>query len=109
MDPAEVWLTIVALAAATFATRLSFMGLLAHVELPRLLQRALSYVPPAILAAIIAPQVFPVVEELPTLDWPRLVAALIAVAVAFRTRSTLATVSVGMLVLWGLQALPEVA
>jgi len=109
MDPTVVWLTILALAAATFATRLSFMGLLAHVELPPLLQRALAYVPPAILAAIIAPQVFPVVQELPTLDWPRLIAALIACAVAFRTRSTVATVSIGMLVLWGLQALPRVA
>ena len=108
MDPTFVWLTILALAAATFATRLSFIGLLAHVELPRTLQRALAYVPPAILAAIIAPQVFPVVRELPTLDWPRLIAALIAFAVAFRTRSTVATVSIGMLVLWGLQALPGV-
>ena len=104
MDTSLVWLTIIALAAATFATRLSFIGLLVHVELPRLLQRALSFVPPAILAAIIAPQVFPVVQDLPTLDWPRLVAALVAFAVAFRTRSTLTTISVGMLVLWGLQA-----
>lgn len=105
MDTSLVWLTIIALAAATFATRLSFIGLLAHVELPLLVQRALSFVPPAILAAIIAPQVFPVVQELPTLDSPRLIAALIAFAVAFRTRSTLATVCVGMLVLWGLQAM----
>jgi branched-subunit amino acid transport protein len=104
MDPTVIWLTILALAAATFATRLSFMGLLAHVELPRVLQRALAYVPPAILAAIIAPQVFPVVQELPTLDWPRLISALIAFAVAFRSRSTVATVCIGMLVLWALQA-----
>ena len=104
MDPTVAWLTILALAAVTFATRLSFMGLFAHVVLPRLLQRALAYVPPAILAAIIAPQVFPVVQELPTLEWPRLVAALVAFAVAFRTRSTVATVCIGMLVLWGLQA-----
>jgi len=108
MDATLVWLIIVALAAATFGTRLSFIGLLAHVELPQLLQRALAFVPPAILAAIITPQVFPVVQDLPTLDWPRLVAALIAFAVAFRTRSTVATVSVGMLVLWGLQAVPGV-
>ncbi|MCX7173006.1 MAG: AzlD domain-containing protein [Proteobacteria bacterium] len=104
METTYVWLIILTLAAATFATRLSFMGLLAHVQLPRLWQRALSYVPPAILAAIIAPQVFPVVQNLPTFDSPRLIAALVAFAVAFHTRSTLATVCVGMLVLWGLQA-----
>lgn len=108
MDATLVWLTILALAVATFSTRLSFIGLLAHVDLPRWLQRALSYVPPAILAAIIAPQVFPVVRELPTLDWPRLIAALVAFAVAFRSRSTVATVCIGMLVLWGLQALQGV-
>ena len=39
------------------------------------------------------------------LDWPRLIAALIAFVVAFRTRSTLATVSIGMLTLWGMQML----
>lgn len=105
MDPTLTWLTILALAAVTFATRLSFIGLLAHIELPRLLQRGLSYVPPAILAAIITPQVFPVVQDLPTLDWPRLLAALIAFVVAFRTRSTVATVCIGMVTLWGLQAL----
>jgi len=106
MDATYVWSIILTLALVTFVTRLSFLGLLAHVHLPNLLRRTLAYVPPAILAAIIAPQVFPVAATgLPMLDWPRLVAALIAFAVAFRTRSTLATVSIGMLALWGMQAL----
>lgn len=106
MDATLVWSIILALALATFATRLSFLGLLAHLELPHLLRRTLAYVPPAILAAIIAPQVFPAaVSGLPMLDWPRLVAASIAFAVAFRTRSTLATVGIGMLALWSMQAL----
>lgn len=106
MDATLVWSIILALALVTFATRLSFIGLLAHLELPSLLRKTLAYVPPAILAAIIAPQVFPAsVGSLPMLDWPRLVAALIAFVVAFRTRSTLATVSIGMLTLWGMQML----
>ena len=106
MDPTLVWTMILGLALVTFATRLSFLGLLAHVELPALLRKTLAYVPPAILAAIIAPQVFPAaLTGLPTLDWPRCIAALIAFVVAFRTRSTLATVSIGMLTLWGMQVL----
>ena len=106
MDPTYVWLIILTLALVTFFTRLSFLGPLANLELPHLLRRALAYVPPAILAAIIAPQLFPAAASgLPTLDWPRLIAALLAFAVAFRTRSTLATVSIGMLALWGMQAL----
>ncbi len=102
---AQAWIVILALAAVTFATRLSFLGLLAHVELPRLLRRALAYVPPAILAAIIVPQVFPAVAGVPSLDPARLLAAALASLVAWKTRNTLATVSIGMLALWGLQAL----
>ena len=106
MEAIAVWAIILALAIATYFNRLSFLGLLAHFELPRLLQRMLAYVPPAIIAAIIAPQVFPAsAHDLPTLDWPRLVAALLAVIIALRTRNTLATISIGMLALWGMQAL----
>ena len=106
MDATFVWTVILALAVVTYFNRLSFLGLLVHVELPRLLQRMLAYVPSAIIAAIIAPQVFPSgADDLPTLDWPRLIAALLAVSVALRTRSTLATISIGMLALWGMQAL----
>ncbi|HUW36761.1 MAG TPA: AzlD domain-containing protein [Rhodocyclaceae bacterium] len=102
---AQAWIVILALAVATFATRLSFLGLFSQVELPRLLRRALAYVPPAILAAIIVPQVFPAVAGVPSFDPARLFAAVIAFLVAWKTRSTMATVGIGMLALWGLQAL----
>ena len=106
MDATFVWAVILALAGVTYLTRVSFLGLLAHIVLPRALQRLLAYVPPAIIAAFIAPQVFPSgASGLPMLDWPRLIAALLAVIIALRTRSTLATISLGMLVLWGAQAL----
>lgn len=105
MDATFVWTVILALAAATYVTRLSFIGLLAHVDLPRWLQRLLAYVPPAIFAAIVTPLVFPMIDAEPTLDWPRLVAALVAISVAVRTRNTLATICSGMLTLWCMQAL----
>lgn len=106
MDAAYVWAVILALAGVTYFNRLSFLGLLAHVELPRQLRRMLVYVPPAIFAAIIAPQIFPAgVSSLQTLASPRLIAALLAIVIAMRTRSTLATIGIGMLALWSLQAL----
>lgn len=105
MDATLVWAIILALAAATFVTRLSFIGLLAHIDLPHWMLRALAYMPPAIFAAIIAPQVFPSLNALPTLDWPRLVAALLAGAVAKRTRNISASICSGMLTLWSMQAL----
>ena len=105
MDALYVWAVIVLLALATLATRMSFIAFAAHRELPPLLRRALVYVPPAILAAIIVSQVAPTTPSgAPSIDLPRIAAALLAFAVAWRTRSTMATVVVGMLALWGLQA-----
>ncbi|PWB40861.1 MAG: hypothetical protein C3F19_08605 [Rhodocyclales bacterium] len=98
-----IWGVIAALGLATFATRLSFLALLGEGELPLWLRRILHYVPPAILAAIIAPQVLAGAPGLAaTLDGPRTLAALAGFAVALLTRSTFATIAVGMAVLWGL-------
>lgn len=107
MAEIAVWGIIAALGAATFATRLSFIALFARAELPHWLKRVLHYVPPAVLAAIVAPQLFsgaPGPGAVP--DAPRVIAALLALAVAWRTRSTLLTIGLGMAALWGLRALP---
>jgi branched-subunit amino acid transport protein len=59
------------------------------------------------MAAIIAPPLFFAVGA-PTIvpDLPRIAAAALAALIAWRTRSTLLlTVALGMLALWGLQAL----
>ena len=68
--------------------------------------QALRCVPPAVMAAIIAPPLFFAVGA-PTIvpDLPRIAAATLAALIAWRTRSTLLTVVLGMLALWGLQAL----
>ena len=106
METAYVWTVIALLAAVTLVSRMSFIAFSAHLPLPQLLRRALPYLAPAILAAIIANQVFPPgTDGGPSVDLPRLGAALLAFAVAWRTRSTMATIGIGMLALWGLQAL----
>ena len=106
MDETYVWAVIASLAAATLLTRMSFIAFAAHLQLPLLLRRGLVYVPPAILAAIIASQVFPPgTDGGASLDLPRLGAAALALAVAWRTRNTMATIVVGMVALWSLQAL----
>ena len=105
MAEIAIWGIIAALGAATFATRLSFIALFAQTELPRWLKRVLRYVPPAVLAAIVAPQLFagaPGPGAVP--DAPRVMAALLALAVAWRTRSTLLTIVLGMAAQWGLRA-----
>ena len=101
------WMPVLALAGLiTFATRLSFIALLGHARMPPLLARALRLVPPAVLSAIILPEL---VLRDGVLDLsprnPRLGAGLVAAAVALATRSVLLTIAVGLGALWGLQAL----
>jgi branched-subunit amino acid transport protein len=77
MAEIAIWGVIAALGLATFATRLSFLALLGEGELPRWLKQILHYVPPAILAAIVAPQLLAGAPGLAaTLDGPRTAAAL---------------------------------
>jgi branched-subunit amino acid transport protein len=48
---------ILLMAAVTYSTRVGFLGVARQVELHPLLRRALSYVPVAILAALVFPAV----------------------------------------------------
>lgn len=101
------WLPALAIAGLlTFGIRLSFIALLGKVELPPVLTRALRFVPPAVLSAIILPEVL--VRD-GALDLHpgnvRIVAGVLAAAVAWRTRNVVLTIAVGMAVLWSAQAL----
>jgi branched-subunit amino acid transport protein len=51
-----LWLVIAAMGAATYLLRLSLVVLLGHVALPDLARRALRFVPPAVLTAIVVPE-----------------------------------------------------
>jgi branched-subunit amino acid transport protein len=101
------WLPVLALAGlATFLTRLSFIALLGRVETPPLLARALRFVPPAVLSAIIFPELI-LRGGSPDLSLGnhRLLAGLVAAGIAVWTRNVLATIAAGMVALWTLQAL----
>jgi branched-subunit amino acid transport protein len=100
------WLPVLAVAGVvTFAIRLSFIALLGKVTLPPVLTRALRFVPPAVLSAIILPEMV-LRNGAPDLtpSNARLVAGVLAAAVAWRTRNVLLTIAVGMAALWTLQA-----
>jgi len=97
-----IWPVLVLVGIGTFLLRLSFVGLAGRLSLPDPVARALRFVPAAVLSAIIVPAVFR--TETGSLDLllvaPRVLAALVAIAVAWRTRNILATLAAGMLVLW---------
>lgn len=90
----------------TFATRVVFLLGGERWKPGETFRALLAYVPPAVLAALIAPEVLVREGALALgLDNPRLWAALAAALVALWTRSVLATIGVGLAVLWGLQLL----
>lgn len=100
----QLWLLVVAMGLITFALRLAFVLGANHIALPNPLQRALRYAPPAVLSAIVFPELVTpngVVALTPRNS--RLFAGLVAAVVAWRTENVLLTIAVGMLVLWTLE------
>lgn len=93
----SVWLVLIAGGLLTYATRLSFIALLGRWQPPPLVLRGLRFVPPAVLSAIIFQEVLIRGGQLAlTFGNTRLLAALVAVLVAWRTRSPLLTIAAGM-------------
>lgn len=90
------WSVIVLSGIATFAIRGSFLLLAHHLAtVPPRIADALRMIPAAALAALVAPAVLHPGETFTPLG-PRSLAALVALAVAWRTRNLLATIAVGM-------------
>ena len=100
----STWLAIVLVGAVTFLLRASFIVFADPHRFPHFFRQALAFVPPAVLAAIVAPGLLLRDGALdPSAGNLRWIAGLVAIAVAARTRSTLATVAAGMAALWLLQ------
>jgi branched-subunit amino acid transport protein len=100
MDALTAWVLILGLAATSLGARGSFILFLTRFEVPRPVQRALRFVPAAVFTALLVPElVFAGGALRLGLENPKLVAALVAAPVAWRTRSTTATILVGMAVL----------
>jgi branched-subunit amino acid transport protein len=90
----------------TFGMRFSLIYLFGRLHVPDTMRKALHYVPPAVLSALIFPELFMRSGELHlSLDNYRLFAGLAAVAVAWFSRNTLITILAGMIVLFVLQFL----
>lgn len=98
----SAWLIVVAVGAGTYLARVSFIGALGHRRLPAVAERALEYVAPAVFAALVFPAVLlrdGSIDVAPATN-PRLVAAALAALVAWRSKSVVAVLAVGMGALW---------
>jgi branched-subunit amino acid transport protein len=108
MSTTTFWLAILGAGAVTFALRLSLIALLGRVEVPPYLERALRYVPAAVLAAVVMPLLFYQDGALDvSVGNERLLAGLIAALIAWRTRNVLLVLGGGMAALWALQAIGQ--
>lgn len=96
----SLWGALIGMALVTYALCASFLLLPPGIDTPPLLRRALRYVPPAVLTAIWAPEIFLQGGELVlAAENERLLAGAVAVAVAWRWRTTFATIAAGLLAL----------
>ena len=91
---------VVGMALVTFAVRYPVLVLVGKLPLPDRVFRALRYVPPAVLAAIIVPAVL--IPDGRTIDVSpgnsSLVAGIVAGMIAWRTKNLLLTIVLGMTV-----------
>lgn len=100
----NIWLVMLLAGALTFGMRFSFIYLFGRFEISAAVKRALRFVPPAVLSAIITPALF-MPNNMLDLNWSnyRLIAGVVAVLVAWRTKNTLLTILAGMIALLILQ------
>jgi branched-subunit amino acid transport protein len=93
----NIWLVMLLGGALTFGIRMSFIYLFGRFEIPAMVKRALRFVPPAVLSALIAPALFMPNNTFDfSLNNYRLMAGVVAILVGWRTKNTLLTILTGM-------------
>ena len=104
MSSMLIFIIIVLIGAATFAFRFSFIALQERLRTPSWFQRMLRYVPVAVLPALIAPQLLYLNQQFSlSLTNLRLLAGIVAIGIALRTKNAVFTIGLGLVTLWILQ------
>jgi len=93
----NIWTIMIIGGLLTFATRLSFIFLLDRIKLPDWFRRGLRFVPVAVLSAIILPDLTSPTGTL-FLNWrnPQLLAGIVAILVAWKTKNVILTILAGI-------------
>lgn len=100
----NIWLVMLLGGLLTFAIRFVLIYLFGRFEIPETMRKALHYVPPAVLSAIIFPELLIRDGVLSlSLDNYRMLAGLVAIFVAWFSRNILITILAGMVTLFLLQ------
>jgi branched-subunit amino acid transport protein len=102
----KIWFIILFGGVLTYLIRLSFIMLFERLNMPEIIRQALRFIPPAVLSAIIFPELLIRNGNVDfSLGNLRLLAGIVAAVVAWRTRNALLTILAGMGVLLILQTL----
>lgn len=100
----SLWTSMLLAGGVTFLIRFSFIGAAGRIAIPGWFGRMLRFVPIAALTALVWPDLLLQHGELAVgFHNPRLVAGLIAAAVAWKTRNMFLTIGAGMICLWVVQ------
>ena len=96
----NTWIVLIVAGLITFAIRLSFITSWGRFTVPNTLQRSLRFVPPAVLSAIIFPELL-VRDGALNVDLGngRLLAGIVSIFVAWKTKNAIFTIVAGMVVL----------
>jgi len=102
----NIWLVMLCGGLITFGIRFSFIYLFGRIQISETMRRALHYVPPAVLSALVFPDLFLHGGNL-NLTWDnhRLLAGLVAILIGWVSKNTLLTIVAGLVVLFLLQSL----
>ncbi len=102
----NIWLVMLLGGLITFGMRFSLIYLFGRFQIPETMRRALHYVPPAVLSALIFPELFLREGALYlSFENTRLLAGLVAILVAWFSKNTLVTILAGVVALFLLQFL----
>ena len=101
MSNNQLVLIISVIALGTFLFRFSFIHLYGRFNLPAWVKKSMRFVPAAVLSALIFPAILLQQGTLViSVHNSRLIAGAVAMFVAWRTKSLLATIASGLLIFW---------
>jgi len=100
----NIWVLIFFGTIVTLAERLSFILLIGKREMPRGIKKALQYVPVTVLTALALPAISLNEGAIDVSFNPKILAAIAAVLMAWRSKNLLMTIIAGMVTFWVMAA-----
>lgn len=100
MSATTALFAVLAVGAITYAMRAGLILVLADAELPDRLLRALRYVAPAVLAALVVSLIADADAPRQGVTFAEVAGLLVAAPVAWKTKNLIATLGAGMTAFW---------